>query len=383
LTFGPAHLRELVSKLSYPFLAINCFDDGSSKLTFPPSRMVVRNGIRVGVIGIAATIVDKTMPPQFSEGIWLSLGNKELPGHIQRLREEGAEVIVVLSHLGFPQDVKLAAEVDGIDVLLSGHTHNRLYAPVFVNGAPIIQSGCHGSFVGRLDLQIESGGPKVVRHQLIALDNDISADPAMQKMVDEILRPDRLMLKEIVGHTAVLLHRNSMLEAPMDNLLLAAICEAADTDIAFSNGWRYGAPIPPGPITMNDLWNIMPTNPPLSLVELSGAELIAMMEENLERTFASDPYRQMGGFVKRCCGINLYAKIENPSGHRIERLFVEGKPVATDRHYQAAYVTAQGVPARFGQNRRNLDIRAIEAMRRYLAAHGSVNPPQTSSVAAV
>ena len=58
--------------------------------------------------------------------------------------------------------------------------------------------------------------------------------------------------------------------------------------------------------------------------------MLKMMEENLERSFAADPYRQMGGFVKRCLGVNIYAKIENPAGHRIERFFAEGALLATD-----------------------------------------------------
>ncbi len=52
-----------------------------------------------------------------------------------------------------------------------------------------------------------------------------------------------------------------------------------------------------------------------------------MMEENLERTFSADPYRQMGGYVKRCLGLNLYFKIENPPGERIQAFFVQGKPL--------------------------------------------------------
>ncbi len=381
--YGPRHLQELVAKLSFPFLAINCFNEADGKLTFPPTMLFERGGIRVGVIGIAATIVDKTMPPHFSEGIWLSLGDKELPGHIRRLREEGAEVIIVVSHLGFPQDAKLASEVNGIDILLSGHTHNRLYEPVYVNGAAIIQSGCHGSFAGRLDLEVQESGVKVVRHTLIPLDASVPQDGNMQRMIDEVLEPHRSMLEEVVGHTDVLLHRNNMLETLMDNVLLAAVAEAAGTRLAFSNGWRYGAPIPPGPITMNDLWNIMPTNPPVSIVEITGAELTAMMEENLERTFAANPYHQMGGFVKRCFGINLYAKLENPAGHRIDRLFVAGDPIEADRTYVAAYVTAQGIPAKFGRNRRNLDMTAIEAMRRYAAAHDVIAPALMASVVAV
>jgi len=62
---------------------------------------------------------------------------------------------VVLSHLGFPQEIKLVEEVDEIDILLSAHTHNRVYEPAIVNNTIIIQSGSHGSFLGHLDLIVE------------------------------------------------------------------------------------------------------------------------------------------------------------------------------------------------------------------------------------
>lgn len=381
--FGPAHLRALAKSLSYPLLAINCYEKESGRLVFPPSRVVERAGLRVGIVGIAATIVDKGMPPAFSEGIRFTLGRDELPGHIARLRrEEDADLVLVLSHLGFPQDVRLASEVAGIDILLSGHTHNRLERPARTHGAVIIQSGCHGSFVGRLDLDVEAGAIARVAHRLIPIDETIAPDAEMQAMVDAVLAPHRDMLCEVVGRTRVGLNRNTVLEATMDNLLLDAIAEAAGTSLAFGNGWRYGAPIPPGPITRNDLWNMIPMNPPVSTVDVTGDELWTMMEENLERTFSADPYEQMGGFVKRCRGVNIYAKIENPAGQRIERFFVDGVPLDRDRTYTAAYVTTQAVPSRFGRNRRDLDVSAVEVLERHLRKHGEVGPSLRGTVVA-
>lgn len=112
--FGPVHLRALAARLSYPILAINCFEKESNRLVFPPSRVIERGGLRVGIIGIAAVIIDKGMPPAFCEGVRFTLGRDELPTHIARLRDqEQADLIVVLSHLGFAQDMRLASEVSG------------------------------------------------------------------------------------------------------------------------------------------------------------------------------------------------------------------------------------------------------------------------------
>ncbi|RIK53373.1 MAG: bifunctional metallophosphatase/5'-nucleotidase [Chloroflexi bacterium] len=367
--YGPAHFRRLAARLDYPVLALNCYAEQSGKRVFDPYQVVERGGLRVGIIGLVSNIVDKNMPPAFSQGVYFTLGREELPECIAALRgQERVDLVVVLSHLGFPQDMQMAADVPGIDVIASSHTHNRLTRPAYVGHTLIIQSGCHGSFVGRLDLSIRDRVVVGYRHRLITVDEGIAPEPAMQARIDEILAPHRAMLDEVVGETATALNRNTVLEATMDNLLLQSLLHATQTPLAFSNGWRYGAPLPCGPVRVNDLWNIIPVNPPVSLVDLTGEELCMMLEENLENTFARNPYDQMGGYVKRALGLTLYAKIENPKGKRIQALFVQGEPVQPNRIYPATFVTDQGVPTQYGSNRRDLELHAVDALRAYFAA---------------
>lgn len=139
----------------------------------------------------------------------------------------------------------------------------------------------------------------------------------------------------------------------------------------------------PGEVTLGQLWNMVPTNPPVSTAELTGDELRTMLEENLESTFSADPYRQMGGFVKRCRGINLYFKMENPAGNRIEELIVEGRPVADDRLYRVALLGEQGMPDKYGSDRRQLPVRAVDALQSHFAALGTVRSNLRNTVVAV
>jgi sulfur-oxidizing protein SoxB len=382
--YGPARFQEIASQLDYPMLAINCYDKESDELVFEPYLVAEAGGLRVGVIGIAATIVDKVMPASFSEGIYFTLGNEELPVYIDILRdEERVDLVVVISHLGFPQEMKLAGEVEGIDVLLSGHTHNRLYRPARVNDTIVIQSGCHGSFLGRLDLEVQDGHVVDYSHHLIVVGEDVEPDAEVQLLVEEALAPYRRDLAEVVGQTATPLHRYHVLEATMDNLLLQSMLDLTGAQLAFSNGWRYGAPIPRGPVTLNDLWQIIPVNPPVSLCRLTGDELWTMMEENLERTFARDPYEQMGGYVKRGMGFHLYFRIENPYGTRINELFADGARVKPDQVYEACYVTTQGVPPKYGSDRQSLDVHAIEALQRYLGKGSPVDAALRGTITAI
>ena len=382
--YGPAQVRKLALMLDYPLLAINCYEAGSDRLVFEPTRVVERAGLRVGLIGIASNIIDKSMPPAYSEGVRFTLGNTELPAHIERLRsEEKVDLVIVLSHLGFAQDAKLAAEVPGIDALISGHTHNRLYKPVWVGRTPIIQSGCHGSFVGRLDLTVSGSQVVDAAHVLICTDDGISPEREMAAMVEGVMAPHRAFLDEVVGSAAQPLDRATSLEASMDNVLLDAIASAAGTRLAFSNGWRYGAPILPGAVKIEHLWNIVPTHPPISTIELTGDELRDMLEANLERTYSPDAYCQMGGFVKRCRGLNMYFKMENPKGYRIEDLLVDGEPVKPNRIYRAAMLGEQGVPKKYGSNRLKIGVDAIGALQRLLAGKSQVRGGRRGSVVAI
>ncbi|MFO7369036.1 MAG: 5'-nucleotidase C-terminal domain-containing protein, partial [Bacteroidales bacterium] len=372
--YGPAVFKQRVAELNYPMLASNVFDKATKKPVFPTYAIKEIGGLRIGMIGIASNIVDKTMPPSFSEGIYFTLGKDELPPIIDLLRnKEKIDLTVLISHLGFAQDMKLLSEVQGIDVCLSGHTHNRIYKPVLNGKTIVIQSGCHGSFLGRLDLEVIDGHIVAFQHQLIEVEATIQPDPIVAELVKQALAPYKNELAEVVGETATALNRGTTLETTMDNFLLQAILESTGAQLAFSNGWRYGAPIVPGNVTLNDLYNIIPMNPPVSTIELSGAEIKAMLEENLELTFSCDAYNQMGGYVKRCLGLNVYFKIENSFGLRIQKLFVGNEEIQADKYYSATFVTMQGVPQKYGRNRKNQSERIIDAMRKYLAKHHPIH----------
>ncbi|MGJ8592945.1 MAG: bifunctional metallophosphatase/5'-nucleotidase [Aquaticitalea sp.] len=371
--YGPHHLQQLEKQLEFPVLGCNVYnEDGSHFLE--PSLMLEQGGIKIGVIGICAMIVDKVMPKKMSEGLKFTTGKEEVPKYIAQLKAEGADIIVLLSHNGFPQDFQLLKNINGVDICLSAHTHNRIYIPIEVNGAQIVQCGCHGAFVGHFSLELEDKKIKNVNYELIKVDASTPKDENVAHLVSEALKPFKDIKENIVGSTSQTLHRYTTLNSSMDELLLRAIAHSTNTDIAFSNGWRYGAPIAKGPITENDLYNIAPMNPPVSTVELTGAELKEMLEENLERTFCSDPFGQMGGYVKRCLGIQVNMRIENPTGHRIQELLYKGKHIDPKRTYLVSFVTVQGVPKKYGNNRKEHDKKAIEAMKDFLQINKEFKP---------
>lgn len=371
--YGPEQLKRLADELPYPVLGTNVHEKTGSKF-LPPYRIIEINGVKVAVIGICCDIIGKTMPDHFSEGLTITDGEQELQETISTVKNENAELIILLSHNGFPQDMHMLSKVGGVDICLSAHTHNRLYEAAKINDTIVIQCGCHGAFIGHLNIVLKDKKITGFNYTLVTMDDSIALDADVRQMVSDIMKPYMSLKQKTVGKTDAMLHRYHTLNSSMDDLLLRALNHVSNTQIAFSNGWRYGAPIPAGPISLWDLYNIIPMNPPVSVVEMSGEEIISMLEKNLERTFSRNPMKQMGGYVKRCKGMTIKMRVENPKGNRIHEAYVGKDRLQRDKVYPVAFVTVQGVPEGIGNNRKNLSVCAVEAMEIFLKDSGTFIP---------
>lgn len=364
--YGPGKLKKLVNSLDYPFIAANVFYKDDSSPVFPAYIVREFNGLIVGITGLACNIVDKTMPASFSEGVFFTTGESELPRHIEELKtRHKADLVILLSHNGFPQDVDLAGRIHGIDLVLSGHTHNRIFTPFRINETLVVQAGSHGSFAGLMKLYIRGRKIDSFRYELHEISEKVFPDRGMQDLISRLMRPYNF-LSEKAGETLTGLNRGFNLETTMDNFLLERLRNSVEADVYFSNGWRYGAPVPKGIVTLNDLYNMAPMDPVISTTLLSGSEILGMVEENLEKTFSRDPLKQMGGYVKRSLGLRVYFKAENPENSRVQYISVNGKELESEKVYKAAFLTGQGVPEKYGSERKHIGIRSVEAMRSFL-----------------
>lgn len=121
---------------------------------------------------------------------------------------------------------------------------------------------------------------------------------------------------------------------------------------------------------------------PISRVELTGAELMELLEDNLEATFAADAYHQRGGYVRRCVGLTAYIRSQNPTGTRLTRLLVGTKEVQADKLYSAAFLPV-AVPEKYNRNRRDLPQHPVDAMRTYLEKNRPARAEIHGSIVAV
>lgn len=185
--YGPQQLKRLTTQLSYPHLACNIFKPDGELFT-EASKIFEIDELNIGVIGLSAVIVEKVMPDSFAGNLKFTTGITEVSQEIKLLKEKEVDLIILLSHNGLPQDVELLKQVDGVDICLSAHTHNRLYWPVKENGALIVQCGCHGSFLGQMSLEVQNGKIVTYNYKLHAITDGISEDKEMKSLVDDVLK---------------------------------------------------------------------------------------------------------------------------------------------------------------------------------------------------
>jgi sulfur-oxidizing protein SoxB len=340
-TFGSERVNEIVEALPFPFLGANIFDAEWDEPAFEPYAMFERGGTKIAVIGQAFPYMPIANPrwmfPEYAFGI----REERMQQVVDEARGEGAEVVVCLSHNGFDVDHKMASRVRGIDVILTGHTHDAIPEPVVVGETILIASGSHGKFVSRVDLQVESGRMTGFRHKLIPVFSDVIApDPEMAALIETERAPFRDQLEEVIGTTEDLLYRRGNFNGTWDDLICDAIRAERDAEIALSPGVRWGATLMPGdPITREDIHNVTTmTYGQVYRTEMTGETLKTVLEDVADNLFNPDPYYQQGGDMVRVGGLGFTIDIGKPIGERISALQLTGTGEAIDpaRSYTVA-----------------------------------------------
>ncbi len=342
-TLGSERVRELVANLPFAALGQNIFDaewDEPAE-AFEPYTWFERGGAKIAVIGQAFPYMPIANPgwmfPEYSFGV----RDEHMQEMVDEVRAQGADLVVCLSHNGFDVDRKMAQVVSGIDIILSGHTHDALPEPLLVGETLLVASGSNGKFVSRIDLDVQNGRMMGFRHKLIPIFSDvIEADADMAAQIDADRAPYQANLQEVIGTSEDLLYRRGNFNGTWDDLICNALLAQRDAEIALSPGVRWGPSILPGQqITREDIWNVTSmTYPNAYRTEMTGEFLKVVMEDVADNLFNPDPYYQQGGDMVRVGGMGYTIDITKPQGSRIldMTLLATGEPIDPARSYVVA-----------------------------------------------
>ncbi len=345
-TYGAERVKEIVDKDlkgHIEFLAQNVNDATWGEAIFKPYVMRELNSVPVAIIGQAFPYTPIANPrymfPDWSFGI----NDDNMQKMVDKARAEGAKVVVLLSHNGMDVDLKMASRVKGIDAILGGHTHDAVPAPSIVENAGgktlVINSGSNGKFLSVLDLDVRGGKVRDFRYKLLPVfSNLIEADAKMAAYIENVRAPYKAKLEEKLAVTESTLYRRGNFNGTFDQLIVDALLETNNADVAFSPGFRWGTSLLPGDtITMEHVMDQTAiTYATATLNERSGEQIKTILEDIADNLFNKDPYYQQGGDMVRVGGLTYSIDPTQDIGKRITDMEVNGMAVKPNKTYLVA-----------------------------------------------
>ncbi len=337
-TFGKDRVSELIDEMGYPFLGSNCFDTEWEERVFDSTAYFERGGVNVAVIGQHFPYTPIANPRYLVEGWSFGIRPEEIQKNIDEARDNGAEIVVLLSHNGFDVDQKLASELDGLDVILTGHTHDAVPEAIRIGTTLVLSSGSHGKYIGRIDLKVENGRVVDASSTLIPVFSDVIApDPQMASLITELRSPYEAECNRVIGQAGSLLYRRGNFNGSWDDVICDAIREERDVEISLSPGFRWGTTLlADSPITIDDLYSQTSMNyPAVYRSEMTGEQLKIMLEDVCDNLFNPDPYYQQGGDMVRVGGMSYECAPKQKMGNRIQNMILSdtGAPIEAGKTY--------------------------------------------------
>jgi sulfur-oxidizing protein SoxB len=325
------------------FIAQNVRTADFGDPVFKPYVMREINKVPVAVIGQAFPYVPIANPRHFVAQWTFGIQEENLQRVVEEAREKGARAVVLLSHNGMDVDLKLATRVRGIDAILGGHTHDAVPEPVLVRnpgGTTIVtNAGSNGKFLAVLDLDVRGGAVQGHHYRLLPVfANLLDPDPQMSALIQEVRAPYEKKLAEKLAVTEDLLYRRGNFTGTYDQVILDALMEIKDAEIAFSPGFRWGTTIlPRQAITMEHVMDQTAiTYPQVTVNELTGETIKSILEDVCDNLFNPDPYYQQGGDMVRVGGMQYVCNPAQKMGSRIGSMTLKGRPMEAGRKYKVA-----------------------------------------------
>jgi len=401
-TYATCH----VTKANFPTVAINLYNYNEVQRvitgqTHPGYKVLDAGGTKVGIIGITSDVVPQ-QAQAFNTGFRFTMGYKELPVNIAAAKAEGAEMIVVLSELGFAKNIQLVKEFPEINVMFSGHTHERTPEAVVINrpdqngdNLGIVTEAGEDSFLGRLDVKVSGGRISSYTWDLMEADSSVPEDPAMKAIIDAerktfVSGPDFTChtfgtnafpygkghvlcdpLDKVVGHTEPTIERFHVLEDISNNAMTDAFLDLVqslgevdskgnaltdDNTMSQTNGFRFDTVILgsddgfSGDITVGDLYDYYPIGAAGAIAEFTGGRLMDHWESLLNNVFDPNPYRQRGGWFLGFTH-NMHFQVElnddfprTITQGRIDSATINGNKVDRSKTYTLASCYPHGNP---------------------------------------
>lgn len=299
-----------------------------------PYHIMEKDGVKIGLIGVTACYTE----------FYRLLGwdiREPLPvvqSLAKRLRPQ-VDVLIVLSHLGLRHDEQMAAEVNGIDLILGGHTHHLLEKPLLINGTTICGAGKFGQYIGIVDMELDPITRKPVNVKgYVRPIGEEPCDSAMAETADRLRHKAQRLLAREVAYLERPLHADWYNEAPLGNMLAAALRKWTGADIGIVNAGQFLDGLDQGAVSAGRLLDICPSPINPCRITITGEQIWQALEESLLPEFAEKPIYGFGFRGKvlgmlNVDGMSIHYDAAAPPYARIRTVYIGGEPLLLHKRY--------------------------------------------------
>lgn len=339
--FGVDPLAKMAKDNNFPWLISNVIDKKTGKPLADGiiTRMMDFHGRKVGLIGLVEKewlVTLATVEPDEVEYEDFCPCAQRLAKQLKE--KEGAEIVVALTHMRVPNDEKLACEVPEVDIILGGHDHHYDVKPVGPHNTWVLKSGTDFRDITVLRLEFLDPGVKVLEYQHAEIVSSIKEDPEMKKLSDECEAKVGAAMDIVLTETAVDLDARFQSirtkETDIGNIVADAMRLHLKADLAVLNSGtlRADAIMEKGQIKMRDHVNLLPMLDELCLLELSGKQILEVLEN------AVSQYPRLEGRFLQVSGVQFTFDAAKPGGQRVKEgsIKIGGESLQADKNYTLA-----------------------------------------------
>lgn len=300
---GEDALVPFLEKVKFPVLSANVHPNAQSKVgdRIKPSLVLEVGGQKIGIIGAVTTDTPEVASP--GPNIAIEDDIKTITAEVEKLKAEGVNKIIALTHVGYPRDKEMIAKIPGIDVVVGGHSHSLLSNtdakaegpyPTMVDNpdgykVPVTQAASYSKYLGEFTVTFDDNGVvKEAKGDPLYLDKSIAPDEAVLARIKELGAPiEELKNKEVSETTATIDGSRESCrarECEMGNLISDAILERTrdqGMQIALQNGGGIRASIDAGTVTMGEVLTVLPFQNTVATFQLSGKDIADSIEAGL------------------------------------------------------------------------------------------------------
>ncbi|ESY99459.1 5'-nucleotidase C-terminal domain-containing protein [Mesorhizobium sp. LNHC209A00] len=302
---GEAALAPFLDMIKFPVLGANVKANAQSKLgdRVKPSIVVEVGGQKIGIIGAVTNDTPELASP--GPNIQIEDDVKSITAEVEKLKGEGVNKIIAVTHIGYNRERDVIAKIPGIDIVVGGHSHTLLSNtdpkaagpyPTMVDNpggykVPVVQAASYSKYLGEFKVVFDDNGVvKSASGDPIYLDKSITPDPAALARIKELGAPiEALKNKEVAETTDVIDGSRESCrakECAMGNLVSDAILDRVKgqgVEVVISNGGGLRASIDKGTVTMGEVLTVLPFQNTLATFQISGKDLVAGLEGGLSQ----------------------------------------------------------------------------------------------------